>query len=139
MTTKGAGRRMRKRRGFTLLEILIVAAVIGILVAIAVPGLLRSKLSANEAAAITDVREAGMEAMQRAGTGAPLVCPSPPRAFSATRAGYVRGCTNGVYWATPMTRNSTGIRGFGMDATGRICFTMDGSIPVMNGNCNILK
>jgi prepilin-type N-terminal cleavage/methylation domain-containing protein len=134
-----APRRRRTQTGFTLIEILIVMAIIGILMAIAIPGLLRSRLSANEAAAIADVREAGMGAMQHAGTGTPLVCPSPPGSFSAVKSGYLRGCTNGVYWATPITQNKTGIRGFGIDATGRICFTMDGSIPRMNGPCDTLK
>ena len=58
------GSRKRRSGGFTLIELMIVVAVLAIIVALAIPGFANAKRSANEASAIATMKNFTQAQMQ---------------------------------------------------------------------------
>src|SRR5271167_163626 len=90
-------------KGFSLIELLIVVAIILIIAAIAIPNLLRSRIAANQASAVGSLRtlntaEITYSSTYNVGFSSTLQCLAPPAAAAnptATAAGLIDSVLSG--------------------------------------------
>jgi type IV pilus assembly protein PilA len=151
-----------KEKGFSLIELLIVVAIILIIAAIAIPNLLRAKIAANEASAVGSLRTINTASVEYSTTygGYPttLVSLGGPAGGTAastsaelidavlaagSKSGYSFAYTTGstdsngnilsyTLTATPTSVGTTGQRMFFTDQSGVIRYNITGSGATVN-------
>jgi prepilin-type N-terminal cleavage/methylation domain-containing protein len=134
---------MNSKRGFTLIELMIVVAIIAVIAAISVSNLLRSRVQTNEAAAIEDVSVivsaqisyhashevfADFDALTDTSDGPPFL--DSGWVEGRNKSGYTYsiqapGTANFAITADPIEPGSSGVRHFFTDASGVIRYNFN--------------
>ncbi len=158
---------MRKRKGFSLIELLIAVAIILTIAAIAIPNMIRARMSANEASAVGSLRTitSAMIMFQSSypATGYPASLgvlgstPCHPNATSpclldgtlagGSKSGYNFAATSSggppttSYYATavPISLNHTGVTSFCTCEDGVIRYDPSGALPGSAAACQNLS
>lgn len=148
------------KKGFTLVEIMIVVAIIVILVGIAIPNLLRSRLNANEQYAISNIQTISIAAQTywAASDSGDKDVPLPTALNQLHDKGYIDetlGCStepcekngykygmggdgtsaNFFVYAIPKTPNVTGVRSFCSGSDGVTRVDPSGATPASQTAC----
>jgi type IV pilus assembly protein PilA len=152
---RGGEKKMKRlgKRGFTLVEIMIVVAIIALLAAIAIPNLLRARHNANEAAAIASLRTISVACESFRAAQTPPTYPANLAALSAAVPPYIDAALAGAtaaaterqgYFftyalvdrnqytctASPAVAGTTGTRIFFVDESGVIRLNNAAGVPI---------